>query len=146
MMAYIRHLLDKKGYDVWSTSPEASVYDALLLMAEKNVGALVVIHEGELVGVVSERDYARKVILHGKASMETTVREIMTDEVVTVTPKTTIEEAMAIMTEKRFRHLPVVEEMAVVGIISIGDLVKSIIENQELMINQLENYISGKRS
>jgi CBS domain-containing protein len=146
MMAYIRHLLDKKGYDVWSTSPEASVYDALLLMAEKNVGALVVIHEGELVGVVSERDYARKVILHGKASMETTVREIMTDEVVTVTPKTTIEEAMAIMTEKRFRHLPVAEERAVVGIISIGDLVKSIIENQELMINQLENYISGKRS
>jgi CBS domain-containing protein len=146
MMAYIRHLLDKKGYDVWSTSPEASVYDALLLMAEKNVGALVVIHEGELVGVVSERDYARKVILHGKVSMETAVREIMTEEVVTVTPQTTIEEAMAIMTEKRFRHLPVVEEKAVVGIISIGDLVKSIIENQEMMINQLENYISGTRS
>jgi CBS domain-containing protein len=115
-------------------------------MAEKNVGALVVIHEGELVGVVSERDYARKIILQGKASMETPVGEIMTDEVVTVTPQTTIEEAMAIMTEKRFRHLPVVEEKAVVGIISIGDLVKSIIENQEMMINQLENYISGKRS
>ncbi len=145
-MAYIRHLLDKKGYDVWSTSPEASVYDALLLMAEKNVGALLVIQEGELVGVVSERDYARKVILQKKTSIETPVGEIMSDEVVTVTPQTTIEEAMAIMTEKRFRHLPVVEEEKVVGVISIGDLVKSIIENQELMINQLENYISGKRS
>jgi CBS domain-containing protein len=146
MMAYIRHLLNKKGYDLWSTSPEVSVYDALLLMAEKNVGALLVIQEGELVGVVSERDYARKVILQKKTSMETPVGEIMTDEVVTVTPQTTIEEAMAIMTEKRFRHLPVVEEEKVVGVISIGDLVKSIIENQELMINQLENYISGTRS
>ncbi len=98
------------------------------------------------MGVVSERDYARKVILQKKASIETPVGEIMSDEVVTVNPKTTVEEAMAIMTEKRFRHLPVVEEGEVVGVISIGDLVKSIIENQELMINQLENYISGKRS
>lgn len=144
-MVFIRHLLDKKGYNVWSTSPEASVYDALLLLAEKNVGALLVIQEGELVGVVSERDYARKVILQQKASIETPVGEIMSDEVVTVTPQTTVEEAMAIMTEKRFRHLPVVEEGEVVGVISIGDLVKSIIEKQELMINQLENYISGTR-
>ena len=145
-MTFIRHMLDKKGYDVWSTSAEATVYDALLLMAEKNVGALLVVQEGELVGVVSERDYARKVALQGKASMETPVGEIMTEEVVTVTPQSTVEEAMAIMTKRRFRHLPVVEGKEVVGVISIGDLVKSIIENQELMINQLENYISGTRS
>ena len=141
-MAFIRQLLDKKGYDVWSTSPEASVYDVLLQMAEKNIGALVVLEEGELVGVVSERDYARKVILQGKASMETPVGEIMTEEVVTVTPQNTIEEAMAIMTEKRFRHLPVIEESKVIGVISIGDLVQSIMKNQEYMISQLENYIS----
>ncbi len=141
-MTFIRQLLDKKGYDVWSTSPEASVYDVLQQMAEKNIGALLVLKEGELVGVVSERDYARKVILQGKASMDTPVREIMTEEVVTVTPQNTIEEAMAIMTEKRFRHLPVLGDKKVIGVISIGDLVESIMKNQEFIISQLENYIS----
>jgi len=145
-MAFIRQLLDKKGYDVWSTSPKASVFDVLQKMAEKNIGALVVLDGDELVGVVSERDYARKVILQGKASMETPVGEIMTEEVVTVTPQNTIEEAMAIMTEKRFRHLPVIEDNKVIGVISIGDLVVSIIKNQEFMISQLENYISGTQS
>ena len=144
-MNTIRQLLDRKGYDVWSTSPEASVYDALLMLAEKNVGALLVLEDGELAGIVSERDYARKVVLQGKASMKTPVREIMTAELFTVDPQNTIEEAMALMTEKRIRHLPIVEGTVLVGIISIGDLVKSIIANQAFMINQLENYIAGSQ-
>jgi CBS domain-containing protein len=144
-MTTVRQLLDKKGNNVWSTSPESSVYDALLLLAEKNIGALVVIDEGQLAGIVSERDYARKVVLQGKASMKTPVREIMTEEVVTVSPENSIEEAMALMTEKKIRHLPVTADNKIVGVISIGDLVESIIAEQEIMINQLESYISGKR-
>lgn len=144
-MTFIRQLLEKKGYDVWSISPEASVYDALLLLADKNIGALLVLDEGELVGILSERDYARKVALHGKTSMKTPVREIMTERVFAVRPRNTVEEAMALMTEKHIRHLPVVEEDEIVGVISIGDLVKSIIAEQEFMIQQLESYISGMR-
>lgn len=144
-MNSIRQLLEKKGNDVWSTSPEASVYDALLLLAENNVGALLVLQDGELVGIVSERDYARKVILYGKASVKTPVSEIMTTKVFAVTPQNTIEEAMALMTEKHVRHLPVIEEDNIVGVISIGDLVKSIIAKQEFVIDQLEKYISGAR-
>jgi CBS domain-containing protein len=144
-MSTIRQLLDKKGNNVWSISPESSVYDALLLLAEKNIGALVVINEGQLAGIVSERDYARKVVLQGKASMKTPVRAIMTEEVVTVSPENSIEEAMALMTEKKIRHLPVTVDNEIVGVISIGDLVESIIAEQEIMINQLESYISGKR-
>lgn len=142
-MTSIRQLLDKKGSEIWSTTPEASVYDALVHLAEKNVGALLVLQEGELVGIISERDYARKVALQGKVSVETPVGEIMTQKVITVSPQNTVEEAMALMTDKRIRHLPVVEEDKLVGVISIGDLVKSIIAKQEVMINQLENYISG---
>ena len=144
-MTTVRQLLDKKGNNVWSTSSESSVYDALLLLAEKNIGALLVIDEGQLAGIVSERDYARKVVLQGKASMKTPVREIMTEEVVTVSPENSIEEAMALMTEKKIRHLPVTADNEIVGVISIGDLVESIIAEQEIMINQLESYISGKR-
>lgn len=144
-MTTIRQLLEKKGHDIWATSPDSSVYDALLLLAEKNIGALLVIDEGQLTGIVSERDYARKVVLQGKASMKTPVREIMTEEVVTVSPQTSIEEAMALMTAKKIRHLPVTEEKEIVGLISIGDLVESIIAEQEIMISQLESYISGKR-
>ena len=144
-MISVRQLLGKKGYDVWSITPDVSVYDALLLLAEKNVGALLVLEDGELAGIVSERDYARKVILHGKASMKTPVREIMTAAVIVVSPQSTVEDAMALMTEKRVRHLPVVEENEIIGVISIGDLVESIIANQEFMINQLESYISGKQ-
>jgi CBS domain-containing protein len=142
-MTSIRQLLVKKGSDVWSTSPEASVYDALLLLAEKNIGALMVLQDGELVGIVSERDYARKVVLHEKVSVKTPVREIMTEEVISVGPQTTVKEAMALMTEKHIRHLPVIEGAKIVGMISIGDLVKSIIADQEFMIDQLEKYISG---
>ncbi|UCG24034.1 MAG: CBS domain-containing protein [Chloroflexota bacterium] len=142
-MTSIRQLLDKKGRNVWSTSPEASVYDALLLLAEKNIGALLVLQDGELAGIVSERDYARKVILHGKASMETQVKEIMTEEVIIVDPQKSVKEALALMTDKHIRHLPVIEGTQIVGLVSIGDLVKSIIADQELMISQLEQYISG---
>jgi CBS domain-containing protein len=145
-MISIRQLLERKGSEVWLTSPDASVYEALQLLAEKNIGALIVLRNGELVGVVSERDYARKVVLHGKTSMKTLVKEIMTEEVVTVGSEKTVEEAMAIMTDKRIRHLPVLEGEKILGVVSIGDLVKAIIAEQEFTINQLENYISGKRT
>ncbi len=142
-MTYIRQLLQKKGTDVWSTSPDVSVYDALSLLAEKNIGALLVLEGDELAGIISERDYARKVALQGKTSLKTAVREIMVEDVITVGPQMTVRDAMALMTEKHIRHLPVVEGKKIAGMISIGDLVKSIIADQEFMINQLESYIRG---
>lgn len=145
-MISIRQLLERKGSEVWSTSPDSSVYEALQLLAEKDVGALLVLQDGELVGVVSERDYARKVVLRGMTSMKTPVKEIMTEEVITVGPGSTVEEAMALMTDKHIRHLPVLEGESIVGVVSIGDLVKAIIADQEFTIGQLENYISGTRS
>jgi CBS domain-containing protein len=145
-MMTVRQILKNKGSQVWSTQPDATVYAALQLMAEKEIGALLVLADGRLVGIFSERDYARKIILHGKSSAETPVSEIMTSSVVTVQPDQTIAECMALMTEKRFRHLPVVEGERLVGLISIGDVVKAIISDQEFMIQQLESYISGKRS
>ena len=145
-MISIRQLLERKGSELWSTSPDASVYEALQLLAEKDVGALLVLQDGELVGIVSERDYARKVVLHGMTSMKTPVKEIMTEEVITVGPGSTVEEAMDLMTDKHIRHLPVVEVERIVGVVSIGDLVKAIIADQEFTIGQLENYISGTRS
>lgn len=145
-MISIRQLLERKGSEVWSTSPDSSVYEALQLLAEKDVGALLVLQDGGLVGIVSERDYARKVVLHGMTSMKTPVKEIMTEEVITVGPGSTVEEAMALMTDKHIRHLPVLEGESIVGVVSIGDLVKAIIADQEFTIGQLENYISGTRS
>lgn len=145
-MISIRQLLEAKGSEVWSTSPDASVYEALQLLAEKNIGALLVLRDGELAGVVSERDYARKVILRGKTSMKTPIKEIMTEEVITVGIGSTVEEAMALMADKRIRHLPVVEGEMIVGVVSIGDLVKAIMADQEFTIDQLEKYISGTRS
>jgi CBS domain-containing protein len=142
-MTTIRQLLATKGHDVWSISPEATVYDALSLLAEKKIGALLVLADGEIAGIVSERDYARKVVLRGRASMKTPVSEIMTGDVVTVEPGLGVREALALMTERRIRHLPVVERTEVVGFVSIGDLVKSIIADQELLIHQLEQYISS---
>ena len=124
-------------------SPEATVYNALELMAEKNVGAVLVMHANRLVGILSERDYARKVILHGKSSKDTPVREIMTERVVYVRPEQSAEDCMALMTDKRVRHLPVLQDDELIGVISIGDVVKSIISEQEFIIEQLERYISG---
>ena len=144
-MKTVSMLLQSKGDDAWSVSPGTTVYDALVLMAEKNVGALLVVEGGRLVGIFSERDYARKVILQGKSSRHTSVGEIMTSRVVYVRPEQTIEECMALMTDKRIRHLPVLEGDRVIGVISIGDVVKAIISEQEFMIEQLENYIAGTR-
>ena len=140
----IRSVLNRKGFDVWSVSPETLVYDALELMADKHIGALLVISANQPVGVISERDYARKVILKGRSSKDTTVGEIMTSPVVCATPQDTVEECMQIMTTHRIRHLPIVENESVVGVVSIGDLVNWIISAQEATIYQLHNYITGK--
>lgn len=144
-MVTLSQLLQDKGREIWSVSPDTTVFDALKLMAEKNVGALLVLDGKKLVGIFSERDYARKVILKGKTSKETYVKEIMTEEVLYVRPNQSIEECMALMTNKRIRHLPVMEGDQLVGMISIGDVVKAVISEQEFVIKQLENYITGAR-
>ena len=143
-MITVRRLLEKKGSDIWSIPPHATVFEALGLMAEKNVGAVLVIEDEVLVGIISERDYARKIILKGKTSMDTRVWEIMTSSVVYVNPDQSIEECMALITEKRIRHLPVLEDDQLIGVISIGDVVKELISEQEFVIEQLGSYISGK--
>lgn len=139
----VNQLLRSKGSDVWSVKPETSVFEALQVMAEKNVGALVVLEGTELKGIFSERDYARKVILHGKSSKDTPVYETMTVKVDCVSPSDSVRECMARMTDKHIRHLPVIEGGRVTGLISIGDVVKAIISDQEFMIEQLESYIAG---
>ncbi len=141
-MATVKQLLQAKGHDIWSVGPENSVYDAIELMANKGVGALVVMEGDSLVGVLSERDYARKVVLQGRSSKGTKIKEIMTSRVVYARPEQTVEECMALMTDKRIRHLPVMDGDELLGVISIGDLVKSIIEEQQHVIEQLEQYIS----
>ena len=141
-MKLIKHVLKLKGNsEIWNIEPDAPVYDALQMMADKNVGALMVMHGGKVVGVISERDYARKIILLGKSSKETLVREIMTSPVIHTTPDETIERCMALMTAKHIRHLLVVDGEKPVGMISMGDLVKGIIGSQKELIRQLENYI-----
>lgn len=144
-MEMVKDILQAKGQEVWSVSPEGSVYDALTFMAEKNVGALVVTEKDRVVGIISERDYARKVILKGKSSKELAVKEIMTPRVVCVRPEQTMEECMELMTDKHIRHLPVLDEDRLVGLISIGDVVKAIIAEKEFIIGQLEGYITGNR-
>lgn len=140
-MRTVRHLLEIKGQDLWSITPDATVYDALRLMADKDVGALLVMVDDQLEGIFSERDYARKIILQGKSSKETLVREVMTPLVFTVHPDQTIEECMELMTEKRIRHLPIVLDNRVLGVISIGDVVKDIIYRQRKTISSLEDKV-----
>lgn len=142
-MQSIEQLLETKGHDIWSIGPDASVYDAIEMMDSKGVGALLVMEDGDLVGVISERDYARKVILKGRSSKKTNIKQIMTTDVVCGRLDQNIEACMALMTQKRFRHLPITKEGKLVGVVSLGDLVKAVIAEQELVIEQLEHYISG---
>jgi CBS domain-containing protein len=144
-MVTVRQLLRSKPADLWSVGPETSVYEALELMAEKNIGAVLVLDDGELAGILTERDYARNGILKGRLSKETSVGELMTDVVCYVRPEQTVDDCMALMTDKRVRHLPVLENERLIAIVSIGDVVKKTIEEQEYTIQQLENYITGKR-
>jgi CBS domain-containing protein len=142
-MMFVSEILDSKGHDFWFVNPDDTVFDAVKLMSEKSVGALLVMEGERLVGIVTERDYARKVILEGKSSKQTPVRDVMTKRVLYVGPERTIEECMALITDKRVRHLPVVENNRVIGVVSIGDLVKAIIAEQRIMIDQLQHYIAG---
>jgi CBS domain-containing protein len=144
-MTTVAHLLSAKGGDTWSIAPDASVYKAIELMAEKQIGALLVVDAGHVVGIVSERDYARKVILQGRLPETTLVREIMTDKVLFVRPEQTIEDCMALMTSRRIRHLPVMQDDRLLGMISIGDVVKGLLSESEVRIEQLEQYITGQR-
>ncbi len=139
----IGDILEVKGNQAWSVSPGATVLEAIQTMAEKNVGALLVTDGEKLVGIISERDYTRKVALKGKASRDTAVREILSEDVVHVTPAHTVEECMRLMTGRRIRHLPVLREGKIAGVVSIGDLVNAIISNQSTTIQQLQTYISG---
>jgi CBS domain-containing protein len=143
-METVRSMLRHKGSDVFWLSPEATVYEAVAMMADKSVGALLVVSGGKLSGIVSERDYARKVILKGKHSHEMQVKEIMTSPVLTITPEHSVEDCMRVITAHRIRHLPVVEGDALVGMISIGDVVRSIISAQAHTIDQLSSYIEGR--
>ena len=142
-MKTIKQLLEEKGAEVWSIGPDASVYDAVALMADKGIGALLVIDGDRIVGMLSERDYARNVVLKGQSSKKIKVREIMSDRVICIEPDQTVEEGMALMTDKRVRHLPVIDGGDVLGLVSIGDLVKAIISEQKFIIEQLEHYISS---
>jgi len=141
-MPSLAQLLSSKGSDVWSISPDATVFEGLQLMAEKNIGAILVVENGRPVGIMSERDYARKVILEGRSSPQTRIRAIMTSRVVTAAPDDSLEQGMAIMTRGRIRHLPVVQDDKVLGVLSIGDLVKAMIDEQQFTIEQLERYIT----
>ena len=144
IMTYVEQLLKTKGNEIWSIAPQATVYEALQIMSEKDVGALLVVDKGNLVGIFSERDYARKLILKGRFSKDTTVGELMTREVLYIESQSTIEDCMALMTAKRVRHLPVLENERLIGIVTIGDVVKQIISDQEFTIQQLERYIKGE--
>lgn len=144
-MTTVKHVLDKKGNDVYFIHPGASVFDALKLMAENNIGSLVVLEDDKLVGIITERHYAREIVLKGKTSPGTLVRDIMSTKVICARPEQSVEECMAVMTARAVRHLPVLEHGRLVGIVSIGDMVKSVIGDQKFIIEQLEHYIHGDR-
>lgn len=143
IMKTVNDILQSKGHEIWSVKPSDTVFDAVKQMAEKEAGSLLVMDDGKLVGIVTERDYARKIILEGKSSRDSTVSEVMTKKVLCATPERTVDECMALMTDKRTRHLPVVDHKRVVGVVSIGDLVKAMISEQQMLIDQLQHYISG---
>jgi len=142
-MTTVRQVLDQKGRKIWSIHPDATVFDAIAKMAEKDIGSLVVMDRDELVGIITERHYSRNVVLKGKTSPTTPVRDIMERHVVIARPEQSVDQCMALMSDKRVRHLPVFEGKKPIGIVSIGDLVKSIIGDQKFMIDQLEHYIHG---
>lgn len=142
-MKSLRRVLEAKGHDVYSTTPDATVFDALKEMADRDVGALIILEDGKVVGIFSERDYARKIILLGRSSRETPVRDIMTSRVVFARPDLKLDECLALMTDKRIRHLPVIDDGDLVGVVSIGDLVKGIIDHQRFVIEQLEGYVTS---
>ena len=144
-MTTIKHVLDKKGHDVHFIHPDASVFDALKLMAENDIGSLVVLEDDKLVGIITERHYAREIVLKGKTSPGTLVRDIMSKKVICTRPDQAVEECMAVMTARAVRHLPVLEHGRLVGIVSIGDMVNSVIGDQKFVIEQLEHYIHGDR-
>ena len=144
-MTTVKHVLDQKGHDVQFIHPDATVFDALKKMAENNIGSLVVLDDGKLVGVITERHYAREIVLRGRTSRETLVRDIMSTEPICARPDQSVEECMTVMTAKSVRHLPVLERGRLVGIVSIGDMVKSVIGDQKFIIEQLEHFIHGDR-
>jgi CBS domain-containing protein len=145
IMTTVRSVLQTKDNTLWSIAPEALVFDALKIMADKNVGALLVMQKEKVVGIFSERDYARKIVLKGESSHTTAIKDVMTSGVLSVHPEQSIDECMALMTNKHVRHLPVIENGKLIGLISIGDVVKAIISEHEYTIKQLENYITGSR-
>ena len=142
-MHNIRDILQEKGTTIWSTAPDDTVLDAISRMAEYGVGALLVIDDGQLVGFFSERDYTRKVILEGLASRDTPVEKVMSTPVISISPDATVQQGLSMMTEKHIRHLPVTDGSGVIGVVSIRDLVKAVIEDQQALIEQLERYITG---
>ena len=144
-MTTVRHVLDQKGHHVHFIRPDASVFDALKMMAENNIGSLVVLEDGKLVGVITERHYAREIVLKGKTSPGTLVRDIMSTKIICARSDQSVEECMAVMTARAVRHLPVLEHGRLVGIVSIGDMVKSVISDQKFIIEQLEHFIHGDR-
>lgn len=144
-MTIVKQVLDVKGHEVWTIHPDDTVFQALEVMAKKDVGALVAVENGSVVGIFTERIYARNVFLKGRSSPTTRVRDVMLTDVLCVRPGQTVDQCMAIMTEKRVRHLPVLDDGKLVGIVSIGDLVKSIIDQQKFTIDEMLHYISGNR-
>jgi len=144
-MKMVQHILDRKGNDIWTIMPHATVFEALKLMAEKEIGALLVLDKEKVVGIISERDYARKVVLKGKSSKDAPVRDIMSEKVIYVNPSTSVEDCMVLMINKRIRHLPVFENEHLIGLVSIGDVVREIIDEKEVVIDELVRYITGRR-
>lgn len=142
-MKTVRDILNSKGHEVWAVGPDDTVFDVVQQMADRGVGSLLVMDGEKLIGIVTERDYARKIILKDKSSKTSAVRDVMTTQVLCVTPERTVDECLALMTDKRARHLPVLDQGKVVGVVSIGDLVKAVISEQQILIDQLQHYISG---